>query len=96
MQPLSSLWNRFLPVISFGIGSAALLFQTTILYPWHNTLDRDFHELRHIHESKLQEYHEIKLKKMEEINNNINQLRRELMHLEELQEKLRGQQSNNN
>jgi hypothetical protein len=31
--------SRYLPIISFIVGTSALVFQTTVLYPWHNELD---------------------------------------------------------
>lgn len=40
------LFTRYLPITSFIIGSSALIFQTTVLYPWHNDLDAEFKQLK--------------------------------------------------
>ncbi len=37
--------NKFVPLINLLIGSAALTFQVTVLYPWHNELDKKFNQL---------------------------------------------------
>ena len=37
--------NKFLPIINLTIGSIALYFQTTVLYPWHNELEKKFDKL---------------------------------------------------
>ncbi|KAJ3262017.1 hypothetical protein HK103_003860 [Boothiomyces macroporosus] len=49
------------------IGCTALGFQIMVLYPWHNQLDADFHELKQFHAQKLADYHQKKLMKLEEI-----------------------------
>jgi hypothetical protein len=41
LGPTSRLW---LPYINLAIGSSALAFQTTVLYPWHHELDAAFHK----------------------------------------------------
>lgn len=45
--PLERLGNlkNYLPVINFCISFTALGFQTCILYPWHNNLDKKFDKL---------------------------------------------------
>lgn len=35
-------FKRYLPITSFIVGICALTFQTAVLYPWHNDLDREF------------------------------------------------------
>jgi hypothetical protein len=37
--------NKFLPLINLIIGTTALGFQTQVLYPWHNDLDKKFDSL---------------------------------------------------
>jgi hypothetical protein len=37
--------NKVLPVINFIITSTDFAFQTKILYPWHNDLDKKFDTL---------------------------------------------------
>jgi hypothetical protein len=37
--------NKFVPLINLLIGSVALTFQVTVLYPWHNELDKKFDQL---------------------------------------------------
>ncbi len=40
------IFSRILPALSFTIGTTALLFQMTVLYPWHIELDEEFHRLK--------------------------------------------------
>jgi len=40
----SKLYSK-LPVINFCISSSGLLFQLSVLYPWHNNLDNKFKKL---------------------------------------------------
>jgi hypothetical protein len=40
------LFARILPALSFTIGTTALLFQMTVLYPWHVELNEEFHILK--------------------------------------------------
>ena len=37
--------NKFLPIINLVISSTALVFQTRVLYPWHNNLNQKFNKL---------------------------------------------------
>jgi hypothetical protein len=41
-------WSRYLPITSFTISMAALLFQVGVLHPWHNALDAEFKRLMHV------------------------------------------------
>lgn len=41
-----------LPVFNFCVASSALIFQTTVLYPWHLTLDKDFAKLEAVVEKQ--------------------------------------------
>jgi hypothetical protein len=38
--------SKYLPITSFIVGTSALLFQTMVLYPWHNELDSEFKRLK--------------------------------------------------
>lgn len=58
-------FKRYLPAISFIIGLTALTFQTTVLYPWHNDLDREFRELKELKEQQDQLDRENNLKKLQ-------------------------------
>lgn len=37
--------NKFVPIINLLVGTAGLTFQITVLYPWHNDLDKKFDKL---------------------------------------------------
>jgi len=45
-------YTHYLPVISFVVGSSALIFQTTVLYPWHNELDAEFKRIKEVKEQQ--------------------------------------------
>ena len=38
-------WLRWIPVVGLLVGTAALIFQITVLYPWHLELSRDLANL---------------------------------------------------
>jgi hypothetical protein len=63
-----------LPYINFGIASTALLFQITVLYPWHCILDEDFHKLKKEQEHNLKIFHELKLQKLVTIEKRLEKL----------------------
>jgi hypothetical protein len=65
---------RYLPVFNFVVASSALAFQITVLYPWHNELDREFHVLKRSHEKKLKEFHILKVQQMSEMEGKINRI----------------------
>ena len=35
-------WMKWLPMISLTVAICALIFQVTVLYPWHEELSREF------------------------------------------------------
>jgi hypothetical protein len=37
--------NKFVPLINLFVASTALTFQVTVLYPWHNNLEKKFNKL---------------------------------------------------
>ncbi|KAJ3326257.1 hypothetical protein HDV06_000133 [Boothiomyces sp. JEL0866] len=67
--------EKYLPFVNLVIASTALGFQIGVLYPWHNQLDSDFHELKAFHAQKLADYHQKKLAKLEEIESLLQESR---------------------
>jgi hypothetical protein len=61
-------------LINFVIATAALGFQVMVLYPWHHQLEKEFHELQHQQETKLEEYHQLKMQTMKNIEENLTKL----------------------
>ena len=68
--------RKVLPYLNFGIASAALIFQTTVLYPWHHELDAAFHKMKMEQTEMLKELHEVKLKRIEELERKVLGLQR--------------------
>jgi hypothetical protein len=64
---MSQFLNKALPYVNFLVASSALLFQTTVLYPWHHQLDKDFHLLKEEQNAKLAEFHTLKLERLDHI-----------------------------
>ena len=75
--------QKFLPIFNFFIASTALGFQVTVLYPWHNQLEKDFNGLQHQQETKLHEYHMLKMRNIKNIETYLSKL-----NLEQFQEEL--------
>eukprot|EP00611_Tribonema_gayanum_P006946 TRINITY_DN1627_c4_g1_i1.p4 TRINITY_DN1627_c4_g1~~TRINITY_DN1627_c4_g1_i1.p4 ORF type:complete len:105 (-),score=22.24 TRINITY_DN1627_c4_g1_i1:300-614(-) len=46
MSRFVSKFNTFLPYFNFVVAGGALVFQTTVLYPWHIELERDFMQFK--------------------------------------------------
>ncbi|KAI9136032.1 hypothetical protein BKA69DRAFT_1106824 [Paraphysoderma sedebokerense] len=63
--------QKYLPVVNLCIASTALIFQTTVLYPWHIQLEKDFEIMKRDQEEKLKTYHEVKIQKLEELEKTI-------------------------
>lgn len=63
--------RTWLPYLNFTVATSALVFQTTVLYPWHAELEHSFDGLKREHVQQLQIYHEIKLKKLEELEKRV-------------------------
>jgi hypothetical protein len=61
-------FTRYLPITSFIVGSTALIFQTTVLYPWHHELDAEFKKLKELKEHQDQKLEEYNSKKMDKIH----------------------------
>ncbi|GAB7357813.1 hypothetical protein MBLNU459_g0801t1, partial [Dothideomycetes sp. NU459] len=68
LGPTARAW---LPYINFGVATTALAFQTAVLYPWHEELDREFKALKAEHGEQLRHYHEIKLARLEELERRV-------------------------
>jgi hypothetical protein len=66
--------QKFLPVFNFVIASTALGFQVSVLYPWHNQLEKDFSGLQHQQETKLHEYHELRMQNIKNIESYLSKL----------------------
>jgi hypothetical protein len=79
--------QKFLPIFNFVIASTALGFQVSVLYPWHNQLEKDFNGLQHQQETKLHEYHELRLQNIKNIEAYLSKL-----NLEQFEEELAGQE----
>jgi hypothetical protein len=61
------IFSRFLPITSFIVGSSALTFQITVLYPWHHELDNEFKKLKQLKEDQDKKFEEYNSKKMDKI-----------------------------
>jgi len=81
--------RKFLPYINFVVATTALSFQYFVLYPWHKQLDEDFVVLKEDQHTKLEEYHTLKLQRLEEIEANITRLAKQQVKLELNNENLR-------
>ena len=69
-----TLIQKFLPIFNFVIASTALGFQVSVLYPWHNQLEKDFNGLQHQQQTKLKEYHELKMQNIKNIEAYLSKL----------------------
>ncbi|KAJ3710166.1 hypothetical protein C8R42DRAFT_597467 [Lentinula raphanica] len=63
--------RKLLPYLNFTIATSALVFQTTVLYPWHHELDAAFHTLRAEQLQVLKEFHEVKLGRIEDLERRL-------------------------
>lgn len=66
-----AIFSRFLPTLNFLIGSSALGFQLTVLYPWHEELDKEFKALEKTQQQKLRRFHEMKTQKLDEMDRKL-------------------------
>ncbi|KAF8954997.1 hypothetical protein BDZ97DRAFT_1861980 [Flammula alnicola] len=62
---------KFLPYLNFTIATAALAFQTTVLYPWHHELDDAFQKMKEEQARMLREFHELKIKRLDELERKV-------------------------
>jgi hypothetical protein len=42
---LPRIVNHYLPIVNFVIASSGLVFQTTVLYPWHKNISKQIDEM---------------------------------------------------
>ncbi|KAF7327072.1 Mitochondrial phosphate carrier protein [Mycena kentingensis (nom. inval.)] len=78
-MPLGPRMRALLPYINFSVATAALAFQTTVLYPWHHELDEAFRELRAEQARVLRDYHELKLERLQRLEAKIGEVEREVV-----------------
>ncbi len=74
---VNPLIQKYLPFINFIIASIALGFQVTVLYPWHYELQQEFNELQKQQETKLRQYHELKMQTIKNIEEHLVKLRKD-------------------
>jgi hypothetical protein len=67
-------FRKILPFINFSIATSALAFQTMVLYPWHEQLEEDFKALEKLQQGTLSEFHQMKLKRMDDIDQKVTEL----------------------
>ncbi|KAK0435216.1 hypothetical protein EV421DRAFT_1908892 [Armillaria borealis] len=63
--------SKFIPYLSLGVATAAFIFQTTVLYPWHHELDEAFHKLKGEQARMLKDFHDMKLKRFDELERKV-------------------------
>jgi len=74
---VNPLIQKYLPFVNFIIASIALGFQVTVLYPWHYELQQEFNELQKQQETKLRQYHELKMQTIKNIEEHLVKLRKD-------------------
>ncbi|WRT67514.1 uncharacterized protein IL334_004486 [Kwoniella shivajii] len=67
---------RALPYVNFFVASSALLFQTTVLYPWHHILSDDFEHMKAEQARQLAEYHKEKRQLLDALHLKVEDLAR--------------------
>ncbi|KAI5895300.1 hypothetical protein GGG16DRAFT_125142 [Schizophyllum commune] len=73
-MPLGPTAHKLLPYLNFTIATAALCFQTTVLYPWHHELDSEFKRLKEEQTRMLKELHDAKLERIAQVEAKIIQI----------------------
>lgn len=68
LGPTARLW---LPYLNFTVAISALGFQTGVLYPWHEELDKEFKILKQEHKDQLHLHQQVTLKKLEDLERRI-------------------------
>lgn len=74
--------RRWLPYVNFAVAASALIFQTTVLYPWHEELDHAFKKMKDEQARQLKLYHELKVRRLDELE----QLHRRVLATERFQQ----------
>ncbi|KAE9395188.1 hypothetical protein BT96DRAFT_923014 [Gymnopus androsaceus JB14] len=70
--------RMLLPYLNFTIATSALVFQTTVLYPWHHELEAAFNKLKQEQLEVLKDFHEVKLGRIEELERKLLDLNGEM------------------
>lgn len=76
---IEAFFKRYLPITSFVVSCTALIFQITVLFPWHHELDAEFKRLKQVkdhQEQRLMEYNVKKMAKIEELEAKLDYLKR--------------------
>jgi hypothetical protein len=79
IEMIEKFFRRYLPITSFVVSCTALMFQLTVLYPWHHELDAEFKQLKQVkdhQDQKLEEYNAKKMVKIEELEGKLDYLRK--------------------
>ncbi|KAJ7608612.1 hypothetical protein DFH06DRAFT_1245925 [Mycena polygramma] len=74
--------RQLLPYVNFVVATSALVFQTTVLYPWHHQLDAAFHVLKDEQARMLREYHEVKVQRFSELERRLGGLEKRIQALD--------------
>ncbi|KAJ7140722.1 hypothetical protein C8R44DRAFT_866420 [Mycena epipterygia] len=74
--------RQLLPYVNFVVATSALIFQTTVLYPWHYQLDDAFHVLKDEQAGMLKGYHEVKIQRFTELERRMEGLERRMQALD--------------
>ena len=64
LGPTARLW---LPYLNFTVAISALGFQTAVLYPWHEELDKEFKILKQEHKEQLHLHQQVTLKQLQDL-----------------------------
>ena len=70
LGPKARLW---MPIIGTSVAVTALIFQTCVLYPWHEELNEEMKTLKKEQSELLKEYHLSKLKRLDELERRMDQ-----------------------
>ncbi|THV75942.1 hypothetical protein D6D27_09292 [Aureobasidium pullulans] len=68
LGPTARMW---LPYLNFTVAISALGFQTAVLYPWHEELDKEFKVLKQEHRDQLHLHQQVTIKKLEDLEKRL-------------------------
>ncbi|KAG2169359.1 hypothetical protein D6C95_07998 [Aureobasidium pullulans] len=68
LGPTARMW---LPYLNFTVAISALGFQTAVLYPWHEELDKEFKVLKQEHREQLHLHQQVTIKKLEDLEKRL-------------------------
>jgi hypothetical protein len=68
--------TKLLPACIFTIGCSALAFQTTILHPFHEQLDVEFHQIRdlELQDNKLEVFEQEAMQAVSHVGTQVDEL----------------------